>query len=142
MSDDENLPSQCHPSIKPRNRKDEETLEKDKKEKIEINRILGSLEGKIDNRLIKLTLDVIMKTKWSQDVEKNLYRKNIDAIPQKAVDAMLLGSHVGQIYQISLDFAKRLEINLNSLQKSILREFVFFMVLIRTDKEKRNNQYP
>lgn len=112
-------------------------MKESEKENIEINRVLGSIEGKIDNRLIKLTLEVIMKTKWSQDVEENLYRKNIDSIPHNAIDAMLLGSHVGQIYQVALDFAKKLEINLNSLQKSVLREFVFFMVLIRTDREKR-----
>ena len=107
------------------------------REKIEINRILGSIEGKLDNRLIKLTIDVIMNTRWAQEVEENMFRKNIDVIPQKSVDAMLLGSHVGQIYQVALDFAKKLEINLNSLQKSILREFVFFMVLIRTEREQR-----
>ena len=107
------------------------------REKIEINRILGSIEGKIDSRLTKLTMDVVMNTRWSQEPEENLYKKNIDVIPHKSVDAMLLGSHVGQIYQVALDFAKKLEINLNSLQKSILREFVFFMVLIRTEKEQR-----
>ena len=107
------------------------------REKIEISRILGSIEGKIDSRLTKLTMDVVMNTRWSQEPEANLYKKNIDVIPQKSVEAMLLGSHVGQIYQVALDFAKKLEINLDSLQKSILREFVFFMVLIRTEREQR-----
>ena len=113
------------------------------KEKIEINRILESIEGKIDKRLIKLTMDLIMNTRWTQDVEENLYQKNKEVIPQKAVDAVLLGSHIGQIYQVSLDFAKKLNVDLKSLQKSILREFIFFLVLIRTEREQKNdNQYP
>lgn len=106
------------------------------RERIEISRILESIEGKLDKRLIKLTMDVIMNTKWSQEVEENLYRKNKDMIPQKAVDAVLLGSHIGQIYQVSLDFTKKLKISLKPLQKSILREFIFFLVLIRTEREQ------
>jgi len=106
------------------------------RERIEISRILESIEGKLDKRLIKLTMDVIMNTKWSQKVEENLYRKNKDMIPQKAVDAVLLGSHIGQIYQVSLDFTKKLKISLKPLQKSILREFIFFLVLIRTEREQ------
>jgi len=106
------------------------------REKIEISRILESIEGKIDKRLIKLTMEVIMNTRWSQEVEENLYRKNIEMIPQKSIDSVLLGSHIGQIFQVSLDFAKKLEIHLKPLQKSILREFIFFLVLIRTEKER------
>ena len=86
-------------------------------EKIELSRILELVDGRLDKRLIKLTVDVVMNTKWSQNIEKNLYKINIERIPQKAVDAMLLGSHVGQIYQVSLGFAKKLEINLKPLEK-------------------------
>ena len=107
-----------------------------KDERIEVNKMLDSVKGRVDDRLIKLTMDLVMKTNWSQDVEKDLYKKNKERIPGKQVDAVLIGSHVGQIYQISLDFAKKLNINLKPLQKSILREFVFFMVLLRTEKQK------
>ena len=100
---------------------------------IEINRILESIKGKIDARLIKLTVDVIMKTKWSHVAEKELYKKNIEKIPQRAIDAILLGSHIGQIYQISLDFAKKLEIELKPIQKNMLKEMIFFLVTIRTE---------
>jgi hypothetical protein len=106
-------------------------------EKIELSRILESVEGRLDKRLIKLTVDVVMNTKWSQNIEMNLYKINIERIPQKAVDAMLLGSHVGQIYQVSLDFAKKLEINLNPLEKEMLKELVFFLVVLRTEKEQK-----
>lgn len=106
-------------------------------EKIELSRILELVEGRLDKRLIKLTVDVVMNTKWSQNIEKNLYKINIERIPQKAVDAMLLGSHVGQIYQVSLDFAKKLEINLKPLEKEILKELVFFLVVFRTEKEQK-----
>lgn len=105
------------------------------KEKIEINRMLESIKGRIDTKLVKLIMELTMKTNWSQDIERDLYKKNIERIPGKQVDAVLIGSHVGQIYQIALDFAKKFEINLKPLQKNILREFVVFMVLLRTDKK-------
>ena len=108
-----------------------------KKEKIEINRILESIEGRLDKRLIKITVDVVMNAKWSQEVERDLYKKNIEHIPEKATDAVLLGSHIGQIYQVSLDFAKKLEIKLKPLERAILKEFVFFLVLLRTEKEQK-----
>lgn len=106
------------------------------KEKVEVNKILESIKGRLDKRLIKLIIDLVMKTNWSQEIEKDLYRKNSDRIPKKAVDAVLIGSHVGQIYQISLEYAKKFEIQLKPIQKNILREFVFFMVLLRTDRQK------
>ncbi|QUC65507.1 hypothetical protein NsoK4_04525 [Nitrosopumilus sp. K4] len=105
------------------------------KEKIEINRVLDSIKGRLDDKLIKLVIDLVMKTKWSQEVEKVLYKKNIERIPGKQVDAVLIGSHIGQIYQISLDFAKKFNIELKPIQKNILREFIFFMVLFRTDRK-------
>ena len=111
-------------------------LEKDEKE---INNILQSVKGRLNEKLIKLTVEVIMKTKWSQSIEKELYKKNIDKIPNRSVEGVLLGSHIGQIYQISLDFAKKLDIELKPIQKDMLREIVFFLVTIRTERNKRRN---
>lgn len=105
------------------------------KEKLEISRILDSIKGRIDDKMIKLIMDLVMNTNWSQEVEKDLYKKNIERIPGKQIDAVLIGSHVGQIYQISLDFAKKFDIKLKPIQKNIIREFIFFMVLLRTDRK-------
>ena len=103
-------------------------------DKIEISKILASIEGRLDKRLVKLTMDLILKTSWTKNVAINLYKNNVNNIPDKSLNAFLLGSHFGQIYQISLDFAKKLELSLSPNQKNILREFVFFLVLIRTEK--------
>jgi len=102
--------------------------------KIEISKILASIEGRLDKRLIKLTMDLILKTSWTKSVAINLYKNNVNNIPDKSLNAFLLGSHFGQIYQISLDLAKKLELSLSPNQKNILREFVFFLVLLRTEK--------
>ena len=56
------------------------------KERIEISRILESLKGRLDKRLIKLTMDLVMNTKWSQENEKELYKRNIDQIPKKSLE--------------------------------------------------------
>lgn len=104
-------------------------------DKIEISKILASIEGRLDERLIKLTMDLILKTNWTKSVAINLYKNNIKNIPDKSLNAFVLGSHFGQIYQISLDFAKKLELSLSPNQKNILREFVFFLVLMRTEKQ-------
>jgi len=112
-----------------------------KKEKIEMNWILESIEGRLDKRLIKITMDVVMNAKWSQEVERDLYKKNIEHIPENATDAVLLGSHIGQIYQVSLESARKLGISLRPLERAILREFVFFLVLLRTEKEQKHNQH-
>jgi len=105
-----------------------------KQDKIEISKILASIEGRLDKKLIKLTMDLILKTNWTKSVAINLYKNNLDNIPDKSLNAFLLGSHFGQIYQISLDFAKKLELPLSPNQKNILREFVFFLVLLRAEK--------
>lgn len=105
------------------------------KERIETGRILESIKGRLDKQLIKLIMDLVMSTKWSQENEKDLYKKNIDRIPEKSIEGMLMGSHIGQIYQVSLDFAKKLELELKPIQKSILKEFIFFLVLLRTERE-------
>jgi len=103
-------------------------------DKIEISKILASIEGRLDEKLVKLTMDLILKTNWTKSVAINLYKNNVNNIPDKSLNAFLLGSHFGQIYQISLDFAKKLELSLTPNQKNILREFVFFLVLLRTEK--------
>ncbi len=103
-------------------------------DKIEISKIIASIEGRLDKRLVKLTMDLILKTSWTKSVAINLYKNNVNNIPDKSLNAFLLGSHFGQIYQISLDFAKKLELSLSPNQKNILREFVFFLVLLRTEK--------
>jgi hypothetical protein len=105
-------------------------------DKIEISKILSSIEGRLDKRLIKLTVDLILKTNWTKSVATSLYKNNIDGIPDKSLNAFLLGSHFGQIYQISLDVAKKLELSLSPNQKNILREFVFFLVLLRSEKQE------
>lgn len=109
------------------------------KDKIEIGKILSSIEGKLDKRLIKLTMDLILKTNWTKSVPTHLYKNNISSIPDRSLDAFLLGSNFGQIYQISLDFAKKLELSLSPNQKNILRELVFFLVLLRSEKQKKLN---
>jgi len=102
-----------------------------KLDKIEFDKILYSIEGKLDKRLIRLTTDLIFKTNWTNNIVINLYKKNINEIPDKSLNAFLLGSHLGQIYQISLELAKKLGVSLSHNQKNILREFIFFLVLLR-----------
>jgi len=109
-------------------------IEFTQQDKIEISKILASIEGRLDEKLVKLTMDLILKTNWTKSVAINLYKNNVNNIPDKSLNAFLLGSHFGQIYQISLDFAKKLELSLTPNQKNILREFVFFLVLLRTEK--------
>lgn len=106
---------------------------------MEIRKILSSIEGRLDKRLIKLTIDLILKTSWTKNAATNLYKNNIQSIPDKSLDAFVLGSHFGQIYQISLDFSKKLELSLSPNQKNILREFVFFLVLLRSEKQEKSN---
>jgi hypothetical protein len=103
-------------------------------DRIEINKILESIEGKLDTNLIRLTMELILKTNWTKSMAINLFKHNISNIPDKSLNAFLLGSHFGQIYQISLNLAKKLELSLSSNQKNILREFVFFLVLLRSKK--------
>ena len=106
-------------------------IELTKRDKIEFNKILDSIEGKLDKKLVKLTMDLIFKTNWKNNLAIDLYKKNIKEIPDGSLNAFLLGSHLGQIYQISLDLAKKIELSLSHDQKNILREFIFFLVLLR-----------
>lgn len=108
----------------------------DKRDKIELDKILYSIEGKLDKKLIRLTSDLIFNTNWTNNIAINLYKKNINEIPDKSLNAFLLGSHLGQIYQISLDLSKKLDLILSQNQKNILREFIFFLVLLRYKNNK------
>ena len=81
---------------------------------------------------------MILKTTWSKNVAINLYKNNLDGIPDKSLNAFILGSHFGQIYQISLDLSKKLEVSLTPNQKNILREFVFFLVLLSTENKEKS----
>jgi len=108
-----------------------------KQNKIEIQKILNSIEGRLDERLIKLTMDLILKTSWPKNVAINLYKNNLNSIPDKSLNAFVVGSHFGQIYQISLDFSKKLELSLTPNQKNMLREFVFFLVLLRAENQDK-----
>lgn len=107
-----------------------------KPDKIEMDKILYSIEGKLDEKLIRLTSDLIFKTNWTNVNATNLYKNNIKEIPDKSLDAFILGSHLGQIYQISLELSKKLELTLSHNQKNILREFILFMVLLRHKNQK------
>ena len=105
-------------------------------DKIELDKILYSIEGKLDEKLIRLTSNLIFKTNWINTNASNLYKNNIKEIPDKPLDAFILGSHLGQIYQISLELSKKLELSLSHNQKNILREFIFFLVLLRQKNQK------
>lgn len=107
-----------------------------KPDKIEMDKSLYSIEGKLDEKLIRLTSDLIFKTNWTNVNATNLYKNNIKEIPDKSLDAFILGSHLGQIYQISLELSKKLELTLSHNQKNILREFILFMVLLRHKNQK------
>lgn len=108
-----------------------------KQDKIELDKILYSIEGKLDEELIRLMLDLIFKTNWTNTNATNLYKNNIKEIPDKSLEAFILGSHLGQIYQISLELSKKLELTLSHNQKNILREFILFLILLR---QKNQNQ--
>ena len=55
-------------------------------DKIEISKILASIEGRLDKRLIKLTMDLILKTRWTKNIAINLYKNNINDIPDKSLN--------------------------------------------------------
>jgi hypothetical protein len=107
-----------------------------KEDKIELSRILGSIQGRIDEKLSKLIIDLIFKNRVKPSKEDlQLFSINISKIPDKSSDAFSIGSFFGQTYQISLDLAKKMNLKLDRNQKRILREFVFFLVLFKFEKE-------
>jgi len=112
-------------------------IELSKNDKNEINRVLDSVQGRLDEKLVKLTIELIFKTRIKTGREDNhLFSVNIDKIPTRSIEAFSLGSFFGQTYQISLDIAKKMDIKLKIEQKRILREFVLFIVLFKFEKEK------
>lgn len=112
-------------------------IELSKNDKNEINRILESVQGRLDKNLVKLTMELVFKTKITTGREDNhLFSVNIDKIPTRSLEAFSLGSFFGQTYQISLDIAKKMDIKLKIEQKRMLREFVLFIVLFKFEKEK------
>ena len=105
-------------------------------DKIQINKILESIQGRLDEKLVKLIMNLIFKTRIKMKKEDaQLYSSNINEIPDKSLNSFSLGSSFGQIFQISLDLAKKMDIKLNLNQKRILREFIFFLVLFKFGKE-------
>ena len=107
-----------------------------KDDKTELNRILESINGRLDKKLIKLTMDLIFMTSVKVGKEdRHLFSSNIDKIPDQSLEAFSVGSFFGQTYQISLDIANKMDLKLKSEQKRILREFILFMVLFKLEKE-------
>ena len=107
-----------------------------REDKIEINRILDSIQGRLDDNLIKLMMELIFKSRMKIKREDfQLYSSNISEIPDKPLEAFSLGSYFGQTFQISLDLAKKMKLKLDINQKRILREYVFFLVLFKFEKD-------
>jgi len=107
-----------------------------KQDKIELSRILESIQGRLDKKLTKLMMDLIFKTRVKSGREDfRLFSANINNIPNKAPDAFSLGSFFGQTFQISLDLAKKMNLKLDPNQKRVLREFIFFLILFKYEKE-------
>ena len=106
-----------------------------KEDKIELSRILESIQGRIDNDLSKLMMDLIFKTRIKiQNEDFRLFSTNISKIPDNPLEAFSLGSFFGQTFQISLDLAKKMDLKLDANQKIMLREFIFFLVLFKFEK--------
>lgn len=105
-------------------------------DKVELNRILNSVQGRLDEKLIKLTIGLIFKTrvKIGKD-DLRLFSTNKENIPVNPIEAFSLGSFFGQTYQIALDIANKMNLKLNFEQKRILREFVLFIILFKFEKE-------
>ena len=109
-----------------------------KEDKIELSRILESIQGRIDKNLSKLIMDFIFSTKTkTRKEDSRLFSLNSDKIPEESLDAFSLGSFFGQAYQISLNFATKMNLKLDGNQKRILREYVFFLVLFKFENESR-----
>ena len=113
-------------------------MELTKEEKNELNRILDSFQGRLDNNLIRLIMELIFKNKVSiTDEDNRLFSLNLDRIPDKSIQAFSTGSFFGQTYQIGLDLAKKMELKLDANQKRLVREFVLFLVLFKFEKESQ-----
>jgi len=107
-----------------------------KNDKLQLSRILESIQGRLDEKLIKLIMEFIFKTSVKiRKEDLQLFSINIDRIPDKSLDSFSLGGFFGQAYQISLDFSKKMNLKLDKNQKRIMREFVFFLILLKFEKE-------
>ncbi len=105
-------------------------------DKIEISRILESVNGRIDEKLCKLIMDLVFQNKVRiKKEDKHLFSTNENKIPDGSIEAFSLGGFFGQTYQIALDLAKKMELLLNANQKRVLREFILFLVLFKFEKE-------
>lgn len=105
-------------------------------DKIEINRVLESVKGRLDEKLCKLIMDLVFQNKVRiKKEDKQLFSVNQERIPDSSIEAFSLGSFFGQTYQIALDLAKKMELRLDGNQKIVLREFTFFLVIFKFEKE-------
>ncbi len=110
-----------------------------KDDKIQLSRIYESVQGRIDKDLIKLIMDFIFGTKVKTRKEDlRLFSANIGKIPDKSLESFSLGDFFGRAYQISLNSATKMNLKLNVEQKRLLREYVFFLVLFKFEKELSN----
>jgi hypothetical protein len=111
-------------------------MELSKQEKIELNKILESFQGRLDKNLMRLVMDLVFKTRVSVKKEdERLFSLNLDKIPEKSIESFSTGSFFGQAFQIGTELARRMELKLDANQKRLLREFVFFLVLFKYEKE-------
>lgn len=107
-----------------------------KDDKVQLSRIFESIEGRVDKKLIKLIMDFIFGTKIkTRKDDYRLFSANLNKIPDKSIESFSLGDFFGQAYQISLNFAVKMNIKLNIEQKRLLREYVFFLILFKFEKE-------
>lgn len=109
-----------------------------KNDKIELSRMLEEVQGRLDKDLVKLVMDLVFKNRVSTKKEdRYLFSSNVEKIPDKSIESFSVGSFFGQTYQIGIDLAKKMELKLDANQKRILREFTFFLVLFKFEKESR-----
>jgi hypothetical protein len=107
-----------------------------KDDKVQLSRIFESVQGRIDEKLLKLIMDFIFGTKVkTRKDDFRLFSSNLNKIPDKSIESFSLGDFFGQAYQISLNFATKMNLKLNVEQKRLLREYVFFLVLFKFEKE-------
>ena len=107
-----------------------------KDDKVELSRMLESIQGILDKELVKLVMDLVFKNRVSTKKEDHyLFSTNLEKIPEKSIDSFGVGSFFGQTYQIGLDLARKMDLKLDAKQKRVLREFTFFLVLFKYEKE-------
>ena len=113
-------------------------VELSKNDKIELSRILEGVQGRLDKNLIKLVMDLVFKNRVSIKKEDHyLFSANSKKIPDESTESFAVGSFFGQTYQIGIDLAKKMELKLDPNQKRLLREFTFFLVLFKFEKESK-----